>query len=98
MQLFDGGEVGGGVLSAAGQVGNVDGGNRCVGFQAEAKIVEPIFLSRKSRSPQREVDKRSGVVYLRVRANPAAQRSLLKWSVYKKNVTILRKYGNILYS
>lgn len=43
MQLFDGGEVGGGVLSAAGQVGNVDGGNRCVGFQAEAEIVEPIF-------------------------------------------------------
>lgn len=43
LQLFDGGEVGGGVLSAAWQVGNVDGGNRCVGFQAEAKIVEPIF-------------------------------------------------------
>ena len=41
LQLFDGGEVGGGVLSAAWQVGNVDGGNRCVGFQAEAEIVEP---------------------------------------------------------
>ena len=41
LQLFDGGEVGGGVLSAAGQVGNVECGNRCVGCQAEAKIVEP---------------------------------------------------------